>query len=306
MNMSYKQSISQRLAKLLLGICGKKIRNSLSDELFLKLKYKAIFGQTLNLSSPAGFNEKLQWLKLYDRRLEYVTMVDKLEAKNYVNSVLGPGYTIPTYGCWNAFDEIDFDSLPEQFVLKTTHDSGTVVICKDRQTFSMKMSKQKLETSLRSKFWLRGREWPYKHVKPRIIAEKYMVDESGQELKDYKWLCFNGEPKALFIATERFSDNGVKFDFFDLNFNHLPFTNGHPNSTHTIAKPSSFEEMKGIAKKLSANIPHVRVDLYDINGKIYFGELTFYHFSGLVPFDPPEWDLKFGEWLTLPETTVRN
>ena len=170
----------------------------------------------------------------------------------------------------------------------------------------MEKSKEKLEKSLNSKFWLRGREWPYKNVKPRIIAEKYMVDESGQELKDYKWLCFNGEPKVLYIATERFAANGVKFDFFDMDFNHLPFTNGHPNSTHAIAKPSSFGEMKEIARKLSANIPHVRVDLYDINGKIYFGELTFYHMSGLAPFEPPEWDLKLGEWITLPQTVIRS
>ena len=298
-------SISQRLAKLLLGICGKTIRNSLPDELFLKLKYKAVLGRKLNLTSPVGFNEKLQWLKLYDRRPEYVKMVDKLEAKKYVDDILGPGYTIPTYGCWNRFAEIDFANLPEQFVLKTTHDSGTVVICKDKQSFSIEKSKIKLEKSLKSNYWLHGREWPYKNVVPRIIAEKYMVDESGQELKDYKWFCFNGEPKALFIATERFSDEGAKFDFFDMDFNHLPFTNGHPNSTHAIAKPSSFEEMKNVARKLSADIPHVRVDLYDINGKIYFGELTFYHWSGLVPFEPPEWDLKFGDWITIPESKSR-
>lgn len=186
-------------------------------------------------------------------------------------------------------------------MLKTTHDSGTVIICKDKKTFDREAARKRLNRRLKEKYWLYDREWPYKNVKPRIIAEQFMVDESGYELKDYKWFCFGGEPKYLFIATDRENPNEeTKFDFFDMNFNHLPITNGHPNATKPIAKPKGFEEMKEIARNLSQGMPHVRVDLYDINGEIYFGELTFCHWGGWVSFQPEEWDYKFGELIQLP------
>lgn len=273
------------------------------DRLFLMLKFRYKMGQWLWLSrknQPKTYNGKLQWLKLYDRQPIYTTMVDKSAAKEYVASIIGEEHIIKTLGVWERFDDIDFDALPRQFVLKTTHDSGGVVVCRDKATLDREAARQKLEASLRRDYYLGTREWPYKDVSHRILAEEYMVDESGYELKDYKWFCFNGEPRALFIATDRSNpDEDTKFDFFDADFRHLPFTNGHPNASRPIAKPTSFEEMKTLARKLSQGMPHLRVDFYDINGKIYFGELTFYHWSGFVKFEPKEWDTTFGDWLDL-------
>ena len=273
----------------------------LSDEDFLKKKYSAIFHRELDLDDPKTFNEKLQWLKLYDRRSIYTEMVDKYAAKKYVADIIGEEYIIPTLGVWDSFDDIDFDSLPDQFVLKCTHDSGGLVICKDKNTLDKNAAKKKIEKSLERDFYLSTREWPYKNVPRKVIAEKYMVDESGYELKDYKFFCFNGEVKALFIAKDRTKvGEETKFDFFDENFNHLPVTNGHPNSEPPYFCPDNFEQMKALAARLSAGIPHLRVDFYNINGKIYFGELTFYHWSGMVAFDPEEWDYTFGSWIDLP------
>lgn len=272
------------------------------DERFLKKMYKACIGKELNLDDPQTFNEKLQWLKIYDRRPEYTRMVDKYSSKDFAAERIGKEHIIPTYGVWEKFEDIDFNKLPDQFVLKTTHDSGSVVICKDKTLFNVKDAKMKLQESLEHNYFRFGREWPYKDVQPRIIAEKYMVDESGYELRDYKFLCFNGEPKVMYIGSDRQVDNEeTKFDFYDMDFNLLPFTNGHPNSSKLIKCPKSFEEMKKLATKLSEGIPHLRVDFYNINGRIYFGELTFFHNSGFVAFEPDEWNYKLGSYLTLPE-----
>lgn len=263
--------------------------------------YYARMGKRLDLNNPQTYNEKLQWLKLYDRKPEYTKLVDKYEVKKFVVDRIGNKHVIPTLGVWDSFEQIDFDSLPKQFVLKCTHDSGGLFICTDKDKLDIEVARKKINQSLRRNFYYFGREWPYKNVKPRIIAEKYMVDESGYELKDYKFFCFDGVPKALFIATDRqLKDEDTKFDFYDAEFNHIPVVNGHPNAYKEIKKPESFEEMKRLASILSVNIPHVRVDLYDINGHIYFGELTFYHFSGMVPFEPDEWDYTFGSWINLP------
>ena len=277
----------------------------LPDALYLKIFYRFFLHKKLDLANPKSFNEKLQWLKLYDRKPIYTTMVCKYEAKEYIKKVLGEEYIIPTIGVWDRVDDVDFASLPDQFVLKCTHDSGGLVICKDKSKLDIKAAKKKLRKCLRTDYYSTSKEWPYKNVKRRIIAEKYMVDESGYELKDYKFFCFDGEVKALFIATDRgVEGQETKFDFFDADFNHLPFVNGHPNAINTPKKPEHFEEMKAIAAKLSKGIPQVRIDLYNINGKIYFGEMTFAHWDGFVPFEPEEWDYTFGSWIKLPEKTV--
>lgn len=271
------------------------------DALFLKIKYFLVFHKRLNLNNPQTYNEKLQWLKMHDRKPEYAQMVDKAEAKKYVANMIGEDYIIQTIGVYNSFDEIDFDILPKQFVIKCTHDSGGVVVCKDKNNFDREKAQKKIEYGLGKSAYWSTREWPYKNVKPRIIVEKYMEDESGYELKDYKFFCFNGKPKFLFVATDRGVDGEeTKFDFYDLNWNHLAFKNGHPNSPVSINKPDKFEEMISLSEKLSEGIPHVRVDLYNIRGKIYFGELTFFHWSGLVPFEPEEWDKTIGDMLILP------
>lgn len=297
LNALYKFITNKDYRFLILS--GQGFYDNMDDEAYLKRKYKACMGREIHLDSPQTFNEKLQWLKLHDRKPEYTTMVDKYAVKMYVADIIGEKYIIPTLGVWNHFDEIDFDKLPNQFVLKCTHDSGGIVICKDKNKLDLKSAKKKIEKSLKQNYYWSGREWPYKDVKPRIIAEEYMIDESGYELKDYKFFCFNGEPKMMFIATDRGSD--TKFDFYDMEFNHLPFTNGHPNANKQIKKPKNYSTMLALSAKLSFGIPHVRVDFYNINGKIYFGELTFFHWSGLVPFEPEEWDYKLGSWLKLPE-----
>lgn len=281
-----------------------KLTHIIPDALYLKLRYRARFHQKLNLKNPKTFSEKIQWLKLYDRRPEYSMMVDKYEVKKYVADLIGEEYIIPTLNVWDSFDEIDFDTLPDQFVLKCTHDSGGLVICNDKATFDIETAKKKIEASMKAKYYYHGREWSYKNVKPRIIAEEYMEDATTKDLRDYKFFAFNGDVKMLFIATERQEkDSETKFDFFDMEFNHLPFRNGHPNADVPPAKPQNFELMKELASKLSKGIPHVRVDFYEVDGKVYFGELTFCHWSGLMPFEPHEWDEKLGSWLELPQKT---
>ena len=269
-----------------------------SDIWFIRWHFFFCLHKFPNLIYPKTYNEKLQWLKLNDIHPEYSQMVDKYEAKEFVRGIIGDEHIIPTLGIWNTLDEIDFTKLPNQFVLKTTHDSGGVVVIKDKSSMDMKAVRKKIEKSLNNNFFYQHREYPYKNIKPRIIAEKFMVDESGTELKDYKFFCFDGEPKMLFVATDRPFD--TRFDFFDTDFHHLPFKQGHPLASKEIKKPKGFDEMLEMAKKLSKGIPHVRVDLYDINGNIFFGELTFFHFSGNVPFEPEEWDYIIGEWLKLP------
>ena len=279
-----------------------RIFRFIPDELYLKIMYRLRMGKKLNLKNPKTFNEKLQWLKLHDRKPIYTTMVDKYEAKKYVADIIGEEYIIPTLGVWDCFNDIDFDTLPNQFVLKCTHDSGGLVICRDKNKLDKEKARKKIEKSLKCNFYWVGREWPYKNVKPRIIAEKYMVDESGYELKDYKIFCFDGFAKAMFIASDRqLEGEDTKFDFYNMDFKHLPFTNGHPNATREIKRPKHFDEMRNLAEKLSKGIPQVRVDFYEIGDNVYFGEITLSHWSGMKPFVPEEWDYKFGEWIQLPE-----
>ena len=272
------------------------------DELYLKLLFLFEMHYWPDLKHPKTFNEKLQWLKLHNRKPEFTTMVDKYAVKKYVADRIGEQYIIPTLGVWDSFDQIDFDSLPNQFVLKTTHGGGglAVVICKDKKTFDKRRAKKKKKKSLNSDIYMKYREWPYKDVPKRIIAEKYMVDESGTELKDYKFFCFNGEPKYMLLVSGRLAGK-KRFDYFDLNWNHLPVHDvGCPGAERLPAKPDNFEEMIFIVKKLSKGMTHVRVDFYNINCKIFFGELTFFDGSGLCVYDPREWDFKFGQFLKLP------
>lgn len=272
-----------------------------SDENYVKWKYYLNFRKKLHLDNPQTYNEKLQWLKLHDQHDEYTQMVDKYEAKKYVASIIGEEYIIPTYGVYNSFEEIDFASLPQQFVLKCTHNSGGVFVCKDKLTFDIEGARKQVNKWLKKNPYWKNREYPYKNVKPRIIIEQYMEDESGYELKDYKFFCFDGKAKYIFVASDRGKDDEeTKFDFYDIEWNLLPFTNGHPNSNKVMKKPENYDKMIEISERLSQGIPHVRVDLYNINGRIYFGELTFFHWSGLVPFVPEKWDYIFGSWLKLP------
>ena len=270
------------------------------DTLYLRWIYWRIIGKRLNLKHPQTFNEKLQWLKLYDRNPLYTTLVDKYAVKKWVADKIGEQYIIPTLGVWNSFDAIDFDTLPHQFVLKCTHDSGGIVICRDKATFDKQSARKKLTKSLKTNFYDSGREWPYKNVPPRIIAEKYMSEDDGsQELKDFKLMCFNGKVKCSFVCTERFTKDGLKVTFYDTNWNVMPFERHYPRSKTPIAKPLNYDEMVELAEKLSRDIPFVRVDFYSVKGKTYFGEMTFYPGSGFEEFTPSEWDKTLGDWVKL-------
>ena len=279
---------------------------NMPDELYLKFMYRAKIGKKLNLKNPQTFNEKLQWLKLYNRKPEYIIMADKYAARDYIANTIGVEYLIPLLGVWDKFEDINFNSLPDKFVLKPTHTSGNIFICKDKSKINFHLLKKEVKTWLNKDYYWLHREWPYKGIPHKIIAEKYMNDDSTNELRDYKFFCFNGEPKILFVATERqVKGEEVKFDFFDMSYKHLDIKNGHPNATIIPEKPINFEKMKELAKILSKDNPHVRVDFYEVNEKIYFGELTFYHFSGIVPFQPEEWDYKLGEWIKIPEKNIK-
>ena len=271
-----------------------------SDELYLKVAFRLKVGYWPNLDQPKSYNENLQWLKLHDKRPEYTQMVDKVAAKEYVAGIIGEQYIIPTLGVWDSVEDIDWEKLPNRFVIKASHDSGGVVVCKDKSILDVELAKYKLRGAGKKNYTKYTKEYPYYNVPHRFIAEQYMEDESGFELKDYKIFCFDGEPKFLFVATGR-QQHDTRFDFYDLEFNHLPVLNGHPNADVWPTKPQNFDEMLDVAAKLSKGIPQVRVDLYNIKGKIYFGELTFFHWSGMKPFEPREWDYKFGRYFKLPE-----
>ena len=266
----------------------------------MKWSYYLTFHKKLNLDNPQTYNEKMQWLKLNDRREEYTKMVDKYEAKEYVASIIGDEYIIPTLGVYDSFGDIDFDLLPDQFVLKCTHDSGGITICTDKKTFDYKKAKKLLTRNLkRNPFWY-NREYPYKNIKPRIIAEKYMVDESGWQLKDYKVFCFNGEPQFVEVDYDRYV--GHKLNVYDLNWNYIDFYMTSPNDASVeIPKPKCLNTMIELARILSRGLINVRVDFYSIGDKLYFGELTLTPGSGHIDFHPKEYDLILGEKLLLPQ-----
>ena len=282
-------------------LIDKYIYRKLPDETYLKRRFYHDLGYKLNLANPKTFNEKMQWLKLHDRNPSYCRMVDKYEAKKYVASIIGNEYIIPTIGVWDRFEDIEFDDFPKQFVLKCTHDSGGLAICKDKNTFDYNEARYWINSSLKMNYYRCLREWPYKDVKPRIIAEKYMEDSSTKQLRDYKIHSFNGTPKVVLVCRNRYSEEGMTEDFFDVDWNHLDVRrekNG--NSTVSISKPKELEEMLSLSHRLSKDIPFLRTDFYVVNGRVYFGELTFFPASGLGKFIPESFDEQMGEWLKLP------
>lgn len=274
----------------------------LPSPFYLKLFYFSTTGKRLNLKNPVGYNEKLQWLKLHNQNTNYSSLVDKIAVKDIINKKLGPGYTIKTLGYWDSFDKIDFSSLPESFVLKCNHDSGSTKIIKNKSKLNQNklLELQKFfNNRLKKDFFYAGREYPYKGIKPYIMAEEFIENKNSKSknIEDYKFFCFNGIPKILYVATDRFTD--LRWTFFDMNFKRLNIINHHPNSSRYIPKPKNFDTMIEIATKLSKGIKNVRIDLYEIDNKIYFGEYTFFHGGGFRLFFPEEWELKLGKWLNL-------
>ena len=280
---------------------GKGWKAHVPAEKFLKRLYRIRMGRELNLENPVLYTEKLQWLKLYDHRPEYTTMVDKYAVKEYVAKKIGPEYVIPLLGVWDRAEDIDFEALPDRFVLKTTHDSGSYVVCKDKSKLDISAARKRMAHFLKRKYYDCNREWPYKYVKPRIIAEEYVEDSATRELRDYKFFTFGGEPRVLYIAQGRGRGEPTVADFFDMEFNHLPFTIDHDMAPTPPEKPRSFELMKTLAAKLSEGTPQLRVDFYEVDGKVYFGEMTFFHCTGMEAFHPEQWDRQFGDWVILPE-----
>ncbi len=272
------------------------------DKMYLKLIYKERIGKNLNLKNPKTFNEKLQWLKLYDRKKIYTTMVDKYEAKKYVANIIGDEYIIPTIGIYENFNEIDFNKLPNRFVIKCTHDSGGTFICNNKEDINWNDVKMKINKSLKNNYYYHGREWPYKNIKPRIIVEQNIQElEKTEQVNDYKLMCFNGKVKCSFVCSNRDSKEGLCVNFYDELWNPMPFERHYPKNKNEISKPTQYDKMKELAEKLSKNITFLRVDFYQIKEKIYFGELTFYPGNGLEEFTPDEWDTKLGNLLDLSE-----
>lgn len=298
--------ICQKIKTFLYRCIARILRPTSFDTLYLRSLYRYIMGCHIDLQTPNTFTEKIQWLKLYNRNPLYHTLVDKQEVKEYVANKIGSQYIIPSLGVWDSPEEIDWDKLPSQFVLKTTHYGGGegIVICRNKEIIDKEKIKQVLKKTLTMSLYPYHREWPYKGLKPRILAEKYMEDHghgTNKDLIDYKFYCFNGEPIYCQVISGR--GNYKVIDFFDMDWNLMPFTGLSSNAIHSdvaLSKPDNLIDMKEIAKKLSQNIPFVRIDLYLIDGKIYFGEITFFPNSGFGTFTPSEWNYKIGSLLKLP------
>lgn len=291
--IDYKKIIKDREFRL-------KLIDKLSfipDKPYLKMVYKIKTGKSLNLDSPTGFCEKLNWLKVNDKHSEYTQLVDKIAVRDYITEKIGKEYLFPLLGHWKHFDDIDFDKLPDKFVLKCNHDSGSVRLVTDKTKIDKEEFKLFFEGRLKLNSFYAGREYPYKDVKPEIIAEKFMESNDGRGINDYKFFCFDGKPEIMFVATDRATD--VRFDFYDMEFNHLPIYNIHPNSDSVVKKPERFEEMKSLCEKLSKGMRFVRLDLYEVDGKIYFGEFTFFHGGAFYLFEPDEWEKKLGDLIKL-------
>ncbi len=286
-----------------------KIIRSLSkmipDKMYLSLFYYRTFGQFPNFRHPRTFSEKIQWLKLYDRNPEYTKMVDKYEVKQYIAKIIGSQYVIPILGVWNKFEDIDFSKLPNRFVLKCTHDSGGVIICKDKTSFDVIAAQKKLNKNLKRNLYYYGREWPYKNVPRRIIAEEFMEDKNSIGLKDYKFFCFDGKAKFLYLSEGLDNHESARISYVTLDWEQAPFYREDFKPFDVLpSKPVNFDKMIQIAEKLSNGIPFVRVDFYEINERLYFGELTFYPGAGFTKFRPREWDLKLGQLIKLPVKRV--
>lgn len=275
--------------------------NWLPDMPYLKLVYRAEMQKKLNLNEPKTFNEKLQWLKLYDRDPIYTKYVDKYEVRSYIAETIGEEYLIPLIGeVYDNVDKIDWDMLPSAFVIKCTHGSSTNIVCRDKSKLNINETKKRLREWLNKNWYSFGREWPYKNIKPRIICEKYMVDESGIELKDYKFLCFNGEPKIIQVMSGRKNGN-YYINHYDINWDRVEIHRKRcAENPKGIDKPAGLQTMIDISRRLSRDIPFVRVDLYSTARQILFGEMTFYPVSGYMDFQDERWDYKLGSWIELP------
>lgn len=278
------------------------VGSHLNDVTYSKLLYRISVGRHLNLKKPQTYTEKLQWLKLNDRRPEYTMMQDKYAVREYVANTIGNEYLIPLLGLWKDANDIDFQTLPDQFVLKCNHDCGSVIICRDKSQFNFDKAKERLNTCLSKNYYDSAREWAYKDIKPLILAEKYMSTYNEKTLTDYKFFCFSGKAKMLYVGTGEPHTDQQRIDYFDVEFNHLPIKRGSiPNANKTIEKPEGFEKLIPLVERIANNIPFIRVDFYIVDGHPYFGEIAFYPSAGLAEFSPYEWEERIGSWIQLPK-----
>lgn len=265
----------------------------------LSIQYRCSVKKWPNIDKPHGFNEKLSWIKLYNQNPLYSKMADKYEVKHIVAELIGEEYIVPCYGVWNSFDDIDFSTLPDSFILKTTHDSSGIVPCKEKKSFDFKKARKIICQSLKNNYYLKGFEWPYKNATRRVLADKLLVDGNKVELQDYKWWCFNGVPRVMYITNKGMMKK-VEENFYDMDFKPLDIDHGFPRTIPEYSKPAEFEKMRELAGTLSQGIPFVRVDFFVVDGKIYFGEYTFFDHAGLRAFGDNGWDEKLGSWIVLP------
>ena len=277
--------------------------NWVPDSLYLKVLYRVIMGRKLNLKNPKEYNEKLQWLKLNDRKPEYSTMVDKYEVRGYIEDLLGDKYLIPCLGIYDSVDDIDIDALPDRFVLKCTHDSGSVEICKDKSSFDIEGARHRLSQAMKRNYYATYREWPYKYVKPRIIAEGYLEGDGG-DLKDYKVMCFNGEAKIIEVHENRFVEGKVHTQtFYDREWSIVPVSQeciGTKRCDVPCRRPELLDTMIELSEKIAKDMYHVRVDWYVVGDSLYFGEITFFDGSGFDAFDTVEMELYLGDMIKIP------
>ena len=276
------------------------IYKKMSDEEYLKKKFRLRVGYELDITNPKSFNEKIQWLKLYDRNPLYIDLVDKIKVKSFVASKIGYEYIVPTLDVWTTSSEFSINKLPSKFVLKCNHNSGTgMYICKDKSCCDISKIRRNLAKGLRENYYLYNREWPYKDIERKILAEELLENDDGSEVLDYKLLVFNGKVKCSFVCTERFSPEGMKVTFFDEQWEEMPFERHYPKSNKAIPKPKNYKLMIELAEKLAAGIRFVRIDFYEVNSKVYFGEMTFYPGSGFEEFTPKKWDYILGDYIIL-------
>lgn len=279
------------------GLVRKVLSHFISDDKkYLSYLYLVTFGKKLNWRSPKTFNEKMNWLKIYNRKDIYTTMVDKYAVKDYVRQRIGDKYVVENYGVYDTWEDIDFTKLPNQFVLKCTHDSGGAFVCRDKATWDREATRKKLKENLKNYNYSIAREWPYKNVPHRIIVDRLLDDHTGNELRDYKFWCFNGKPMYMYCTVKAKS---IYENFYDMDFNPVMIDHGFPRHDPEFEKPSEFEEMKELATKLSKDIPFVRVDFFDVEGQVYFGEFTFFDWGGKRPFKR-NWDMELGKLIKLP------
>lgn len=289
----------------MIRIFKEKVIKLIPDKVFLRYKYYRIMKKWLSFNNPKTFNEKIQWLKVYDRNEIYTNFVDKYEVRKFISKEFGDKYLIPLINVYDNVEEVNFNDLPKQFVLKCTHDSGGIVICKDKDLLNIDNAKKLLQNFIDRNYFYEWREWPYKNIKPRIICEKYMIDEKQQDIMDYKLMCFNGKVKCILVCSNRDSVQGVNMNFYDIFWNEMDLTRPkHKPKNGKIKKPINLEKMITMAEKIASEKPFIRVDFYEINEQLYFGEITLYPGAGFEKFSPEEYDNILGSWIELPNKKI--